>query len=99
MSLILQPAHVPLAFVEIGGMRYPAFINPPWQKQLGTGLSAAISGASQSGPVPVVVFDDGCHDDPMPIPGPRGPAGPVQTQVVMLINEEYVGDDCFWPPR
>lgn len=43
MSLIQQPASVPLSFVEVGGKRLPTFINPPWQKTLGPQLTGSIS--------------------------------------------------------
>ncbi len=99
MTLIAQPAHVPLGFVKIGNTQFPVYINPPWQKML-QAVPAAIGTASITSTPPPVFMDmsDSGTDEPLMIPGPTGPPTPPQT-VLMLLVEEYVSDEPIYIPR
>lgn len=85
MSLLMPPAHVPIGWVTVGGVRLPVFINPPWQRTFGD-VPAAIASAVPE--APVVVFGDlGEEGVPMIIPGPQGEPGKETVSYVLLIEE------------
>ena len=97
MSLLMQPAHVPLGFVEVKpGVRLPVYINPPWQRMLGNGLQGALDDAGRVPPPAMFADSAGDEGEPMIIPGPQGEPGRETVSYVLLAEEAE--DNYFFIP-
>lgn len=92
MSLLMQPAHVPLGWVQVGGARLPVFINPPWLRAIGDVSGAVdniITNSITNSSVAAFLGDQYIPEEPLSIslPGPAGADG-----VTTIAGSLYDGD-------